>query len=230
MKLTNEAIKSIIDFNADETKWIQNFPEDQRSQIEEVIQNDYYESKEIEKLKHIYYKSDYYKKLEDFKKEISEAEPNFVKEARIEYLKNKIIMLENEIKKIYSDYEKAGREGIVFWLRQAFYKLSPIKQYERELKSCKFNLNVINNNNFKKEIDDYMILKAKDYPINNLVEVNKNHFAKCIWHDDNKPSMYVKNNYAYCFSCGKSGDVIDIAMKIRGMNFIEAVKFLTSNY
>lgn len=72
-------------------------------------------------------------------------------------------------------------------------------------------------------INEGMIAHAKEYPIEQLVEVNRAKFAQCIWHKDTKPSMYCKNNFAHCYSCGKSGDTIAIVMQKEGLTFRQAV-------
>lgn len=76
------------------------------------------------------------------------------------------------------------------------------------------------------QITDDMIQQAKDYPIENIVEVKKGK-ALCVFHDDHNPSMGIKNNRYRCFSCGASGSVIDLIRKIQGLDFKEAVKYLS---
>ncbi len=76
-------------------------------------------------------------------------------------------------------------------------------------------------------ITDIMIQQAKQYPIGQLIPVNRSHFAKCVSHTDSTPSMYCKNNFAHCFSCGYTGDVIDIYMIINNVGFQEAVRSLS---
>lgn len=71
------------------------------------------------------------------------------------------------------------------------------------------------------------IQKARDYPIDAVVEVNARNYAKCVWHEDNNPSMWVRGNWAHCFSCGKSGDVISVYRAQTGASFNEAVKHLS---
>lgn len=78
----------------------------------------------------------------------------------------------------------------------------------------------------KGKITDEMIARAREYPIENLIEVNSKGFALCVNHDDKKPSMLTRGNYAHCFSCGYTGDVLDVAMKVRGLDFTGAVKAL----
>lgn len=75
-------------------------------------------------------------------------------------------------------------------------------------------------------IDDTMIANAKEYPIEQILGVTRKGNVKCVWHDDTRPSMGIKNNHATCFSCGRHGDSIDVLMQIENLSFIEAVKQL----
>jgi hypothetical protein len=95
-----------------------------------------------------------------------------------------------------------------------------IHDYEREIYFIE-HADRIN----KSEITDEMIDRAKEYPIEQLIEVKRN-LALCINHSERKPSMNCKNNFAYCHSCGWSGDTISIKMKLTDCTFIEAVKSL----
>lgn len=72
-----------------------------------------------------------------------------------------------------------------------------------------------------------MIDRAKEYPIENLIEV-KNKVARCISgeHEDKKPSMSVKHNKVKCYSCGYREDSIGVAQKIFGLSWPDAVKKL----
>ena len=77
------------------------------------------------------------------------------------------------------------------------------------------------------KVSDEMIARAKEYPIEKLIKVNRG-MARCIsgTHEDKKPSMNCKNNYAYCHACGYHADTIKILMDLENINFIEAVKRL----
>jgi len=69
--------------------------------------------------------------------------------------------------------------------------------------------------------------RAKSYPIDRLIKFTRLK-AKCIWHNDNNPSMhyYKKKNKVYCFSCKKGGDVFDVVMQLNNCNLKEAISFL----
>jgi hypothetical protein len=92
-----------------------------------------------------------------------------------------------------------------------------LKKYLTLLKNAKSHENKIN------------VEKAKTVPISNWVDFNHAGFAQCFLHQDKTPSMkyYEKENRVYCFSCGFSGDVIDIVRKIKNCSFCEAVNILS---
>ena len=72
------------------------------------------------------------------------------------------------------------------------------------------------------------VLRAKDYPMDNLIDFKRN-FACCPWHNEKSPSLkyYPKTNSAYCFgACGKAYDSIDAYMFKHSVGFMEAVKEL----
>lgn len=54
------------------------------------------------------------------------------------------------------------------------------------------------------------------------------HKTNCIWHRDPTPSLhyYEKENRVWCFGCSRGGDVIDVAMQVWGVGFLEAKKRL----
>lgn len=72
-------------------------------------------------------------------------------------------------------------------------------------------------------ITEAMIQKAKEYPLDQLVQVNKQGFAKCVWHNDKNPSMFCKKNFANCFSCNNNGDTIAVLRQRDKIGFREAV-------
>lgn len=58
-----------------------------------------------------------------------------------------------------------------------------------------------------------------------LHKLNK-HKMPCIYHNDKTPSMHIYNSSFYCFSCQRSGDVIDFVAGIQGIDNKQAIKFL----
>lgn len=75
----------------------------------------------------------------------------------------------------------------------------------------------------KIKITPELIQKAKEYPIENLLEINRAGFTRCFAHNDKKPSAYCKKNFVHCFVCQKSWDTIQILIDRDGRTFRDAV-------
>jgi len=60
------------------------------------------------------------------------------------------------------------------------------------------------------------------------LQVSKNGFTCCIFHQEKTPSLSIraKENYFKCFGCGESGSVIDFYMKLYNKELPEAIKDL----
>jgi DNA primase len=87
-------------------------------------------------------------------------------------------------------------------------------------------------NRTNKEVGNYTgddkVLKAKSYPMTNLIEFRQKK-ACCPWHNEKTPSLayYPKTNSAYCFgACGRAYDSIDAYRQKYGGSFLDAVKAL----
>lgn len=75
------------------------------------------------------------------------------------------------------------------------------------------------------EISHADIQLAKQVPITNYLEKQRNGFARCIFHHEKTGSMKIyKDNHFHCFGCGKTGDVIAIVMQVAGCGFLDAVR------
>ena len=73
----------------------------------------------------------------------------------------------------------------------------------------------------------------RDMPIEEVamkmgIEVGRQHKALCPFHQDRHPSLHfdIKRNRYKCFSCGASGDVIDLVMRYMYIGFKEAVEWM----
>lgn len=125
----------------------------------------------------------------------------------------------NNLLLLLAGKDSLNRELILTWMQN---HNEAIKKLEKEM-SC---LKPVNNN-LNGKITDDMILRAKEYPIRNLLSNPvKNNMTNCISHNDRTPSMSIKNNRAYCFSCGFKGDSISVYMHVKNVDFKTAVKNL----
>ena len=64
---------------------------------------------------------------------------------------------------------------------------------------------------------------ARAVPLEQVV--GKAGFIKCPYHDDARPSLWVKG-FGYCFPCQRRVDSIDYIRKTMGLGFMDAVKYL----
>lgn len=110
--------------------------------------------------------------------------------------------------------------------------LPNIKAIEKQIKQNYFTLTSLKSSKLKyvknDNISEQDIIKAREVPITNFIEVNRMGFSRCPLHTDKTPSLkyYSKTNTFYCYSCGACRDTIDLITKIHNKNFIGAVKFL----
>lgn len=73
------------------------------------------------------------------------------------------------------------------------------------------------------------VLRAKAYPIDELLQFNHSGSARCLFHNETEASLhyYKDQNKTWCFGgCGRGYDAIDIYQKLHNVSFMEAVKAL----
>lgn len=62
------------------------------------------------------------------------------------------------------------------------------------------------------------------------LEVNRGNMVCCPFHNDRTPSMKLNEDYFYCFGCGATGDVIDLAARLFDLSKYEAVQKLAADF
>lgn len=80
----------------------------------------------------------------------------------------------------------------------------------------------------KREGIQRLIARAKEYPIIELIDFNRQGTRLCLWHQEKTPSLHYnkKNNRVHCFGCGKNADSIDVYQHEHNCDFITAVNAL----
>jgi hypothetical protein len=161
--------------------------------------------------------------INEFKDQIPVKERN---QMRIDYLQPRADQLEAELLIELRDYLKMFETNQPYWRREL--KAERIEKQQNQTNKIKLEIRFLQN--YEKLKDNQVtpeeIARAKEYPIENLISVNRMGFALCPFHGDKNPSLYTKNNFYHCFSCKEHGDVIDYVMKINNKTFMEAVKLL----
>ena len=62
------------------------------------------------------------------------------------------------------------------------------------------------------------------------IDVNYHGMALCPFHNDRHPSLYVSDDYYYCFACGEHGDMIDLTAKLFDLRLYDAARKLASDF
>ena len=170
-------------------------------------------------------------KIQEFIKEIESTEGSqWIKERKLEYLIGEKSKIDNKIIEIEKEYHEGIQRDNTYADRELILELSNYKRLIKKNEGLDKRIYWLK---YKSEIDKNKITpedidRAEQYPIQNLIEVNSAGFAKCVnpSHQDEHPSMFCKNNFAYCFSCNWAGNVIKIAQIIWGTDFVETIKRL----
>lgn len=97
---------------------------------------------------------------------------------------------------------------------------------ERQLRKLRMDRKFRGKPSIEGIVTPEMIERAKQHPIENLIEVNRQGFTKCFGHSDKKPSAYCKKNFMFCFVCNKSWDTIAVLMERDSLTFKDAVNKL----
>lgn len=69
---------------------------------------------------------------------------------------------------------------------------------------------------------------AQAVPLSNFLEFNRAGKTKCIYHNEKDGSLhyYKKSNKAYCFSCRKMVDGIEIIKVQQNLSFIDSINYI----
>jgi hypothetical protein len=167
-------------------------------------------------------------KVAEFVSEMEAEQPEVVKECRMRYLNKQIKYLEvdNMIAGLY--YKWDTELDMPYEEKALRYALADVEGNLKKLDKLRMRLRFLETGAEGNDITMGMIQAAKEYPLDNIIEIKRG-YAHCINHSpDNHASLWCKNNIAYCFSCGWSGDSIAVAQKIYNLTFPQAVKRLNS--
>lgn len=156
---------------------------------------------------------------------IHETDREFRIDAELRHYKNKLLDMVTDLLISVKDYKKYSKKGrqiemylIACNIEDLIDRISKLQRKIISLRKAKDG---------KDEIYD-MIQRAREYPIDQLLDFDRCGMALCPFHADTEPSLkhYPDSNTAYCFSCCRRYDSIDIVRQIEGISFIEAVRRL----
>ena len=149
----------------------------------------------------------------------------FQKRARCRYLNTQLARAQRNWQTLRDKFvwwsrARAPRETLEAIQNDATRLDKRIKGYEAALKLASGR---ITEEEKKELITDDMIERAREFPIENLLEKGNNGRCKCVFHQGEDFNMDIRKNYAHCYVCGESGDTIKIYRQINGSSFREAV-------
>jgi len=109
----------------------------------------------------------------------------------------------------------------LFWKRLRLKRL--VNKNQKIVDRMKTIENIPNKSN------DISVEDVKHRPISNWLDCDKGNKRECIWCDDTSGDMhyYENDNRVYCFSCREGGDVVDVIQQLRGLDFKQALNFLS---
>jgi len=196
--------------------WLWTLPVEDQAEAEDIHNWWLVESSKIIKAR--------YKEISIVRRNIREwaAQPElaeFAKKARLRYLKKQLSDAVSEFEKNREKYILAAQSGVVAeeLVPLAENLSKKINGYKREITIMEGGGNV------EGVITDEMLQEAREYPIENIMEVGVNGRCKCVFHGGEDYNMDIRKNYGYCYVCGRSSDPIGIYMALHGVGFREAV-------
>ena len=170
--------------------------------------------------------------IAEFRDEIEAERPGWIRTRRLMYLWDRAMAVYWYLSEVYDRYGQYQTQP--GWWRQTVLKLNRVTDGERKLKSLvnSYRYHLLEGEPSewaKNRITDEQIRQAESHDIASLLDINKFGYARCLNHrPDKHPSMYCKNNFAYCFVCGWTGNAIKVYMVLNDCNFVTAVKALSN--
>ena len=153
--------------------------------------------------------------------------PVWARQRRIDYLTEWVAEYKTRLDLARMRWERNVKDGVSLMDRLTEWYLADVPAIEKKLKRYGKELIMRLRCEEWGDVSPEMIEVAREADITAFCEVDMQNKTLCPWHEDKNPSCYVKNGWAYCFSCGKSGDVISFVMAKYNLHFAGAVKMIT---
>ena len=163
-----------------------------------------------------------------------QKDPSMGATAKLGWLTTLLSQLVKQVAWDLQCWRHSIEDGTPWWWREANLRVNGVYRRIKKLQSTRRSIlyykSVLRSDKMSdKIIDSIDIQKARDYPIENLIQFKQGR-ARCInpAHKDSNPSMSLnkKTNKVKCFACNQGGDVIWVLQTIRGCSFPEAVRYL----
>lgn len=135
--------------------------------------------------------------------------------------------LTRRIDEAYDGYGRLAQADVDYGSRQFFLLTEDVKGMEALRKKVRARM-VHKANPDVGRVTEWQIVRAREYPLESLlgelgVEIDRSRKIICPFHADKNPSMWVKNGWGYCHSCGASCDSIRYLIDVEGYRFTDAI-------
>jgi len=152
----------------------------------------------------------------------------FAKEARLRYLRSKLRDATKRFGKNREIYIRLKQlDAPQYYLD---LKLNRADNLIKEMRGYEMSIDILEGKREESDqITEEMIERAREFPIENILEVGANRRAKCVFHGGEDFNMDIRKNYGHCYVCGESGDVLTVYMKLHDCGFREAVLRLNNS-
>lgn len=149
---------------------------------------------------------------------------------------------EDEISELILSVRKASHTEFDEWFSIEVIKLLPVtERYESAIRNARRLQSQLSEYDtslkpIQSFLEEHIIEDARQVPVQKLLNghgrrIGRRDVFLCPIHEEKTPSFTVfENNRYYCFGCNASGDAIGLAMTLSGMNFPQAVRYLTNAY
>lgn len=143
----------------------------------------------------------------------------FGKKARMRYLRTQLRSAREEFELIREKVVEMKYDGLETgdYTKKAEGLVKKIKGYQASIDFLDGKVEMYH------IVTDEMVERAREFPIENLVELGQNRRAKCCFHQGDGFNMCIEKNFAYCFVCGAHSDAIGVYRKLHDCGFREAV-------
>ena len=154
--------------------------------------------------------------------QVRKDQPEFVRNARMEYLKSEILRLEKDRDEWVALGEKNSDDPDtthLIWVA--------IRDLREKITSLKAELGRLRKQSETQGLSDADIQLAREFPITRLLDKKPGDHIVCPGHEDKDPSLRIYQDHVHCFVCGFHADSIDWLKKTQGLFFMDAVKALS---
>lgn len=161
---------------------------------------------------------------------VAEIDPDWQRERRLEYLETQAADIQARIDRYDAHGKMLRTQEVPFVERDFRMGLWNIEEtYVQQEKVLSAQVRTLSQSDPDSGLlADKDIEKAREYPLDSLIDFDKRGFAVCPFHEESSASFsyWQKNNLGHCFGCLRTADSIAVVMTKERKTFPQAVRHL----